>query len=130
MDCSLPDSSVHGISQARILEGGCHFLLQGDLPDPGMELASSAWQGDSLPLSHLGSPSETGLSTKEEVRPYPSYFSWGPLWPLPVTCVGRGLDLAFLSVVGSHGRVLGFPGVSDGKEFACNFGDQGSIPGF
>ena len=26
MDCSLPGSSVHGISQARILE--CHFLLQ------------------------------------------------------------------------------------------------------
>ena len=32
MDCSPPDSSVHGISQARILEylvTGCHFLLQG-----------------------------------------------------------------------------------------------------
>jgi len=27
LDCSLPDSSVHGILQARIL--GCHFLLQG-----------------------------------------------------------------------------------------------------
>ena len=30
MDCSPPGSSVHGLSQARILEGvGCHFLLQG-----------------------------------------------------------------------------------------------------
>ena len=28
MDCSLPGSSVHGISQARILEWVCHFLLQ------------------------------------------------------------------------------------------------------
>ena len=28
MDCSPPGSSVHGISQARILEVGCHFLLQ------------------------------------------------------------------------------------------------------
>ena len=28
----------------------------GDLPDPGMEPATSAWQMDSLPLSHLGSP--------------------------------------------------------------------------
>ena len=44
--------------------------------------------------------------------------------------MGGGLDLAFLSVVGSPGRVLGFPGVSDGKEFACNFRDQSSIPGF
>ena len=29
MDCSPPGSSVHGISQARILEWVCHFLLQG-----------------------------------------------------------------------------------------------------
>ena len=38
MDCSPPGSSVHGILQARILEG-CHALLQGDLPNPGIELA-------------------------------------------------------------------------------------------
>ena len=35
MDCSPPDSSVHGISQVRILEWV--FPSQGDLPDPGME---------------------------------------------------------------------------------------------
>ena len=29
VDCSLPDSSVHGILQARILEYGCHFLFRG-----------------------------------------------------------------------------------------------------
>ena len=27
MDCSPPGSSVDGVSQARILEWGCHFLL-------------------------------------------------------------------------------------------------------
>ena len=32
MDCSPPCSSVHGISQARTLELGCHFLLQGIFP--------------------------------------------------------------------------------------------------
>ena len=105
----------------------CHFLLQGTFLIQRWNL--HLLLGKEI-LYHLGSPSETRLSTKEEVRPYLSYFSWGPLWHLPVTCVGRGLDLAFLSVVGSHGRVLGFPGVSDGKEFACNFRDQGSIPGF
>ena len=34
---------------------GCHFLLQGDLPDPGMEpllLGLLHWQAGSLPLSH------------------------------------------------------------------------------
>ena len=29
MDCSRQASSVYGISQTRILEWGCHFLLQG-----------------------------------------------------------------------------------------------------
>src|SRR5574341_2275885 len=28
MDCSLPGSSIHGIFQARVLERGCHCLLQ------------------------------------------------------------------------------------------------------
>ena len=29
MDCSPPGSYAHGIFQARILGGGCHFLLKG-----------------------------------------------------------------------------------------------------
>ena len=35
---------------------GCHFLLQGDLPKPGIKLVSPAWQADFSPLSHWGSP--------------------------------------------------------------------------
>ena len=57
VDYSPPGSSVHGISQARIL-GGLQFLSSGDLPNPGMEPASPAWQADSLPLSPQGSPIE------------------------------------------------------------------------
>ena len=37
---------------------GCHFLLQVNLPDPGIKstsLASLALAADSLPLRHLGS---------------------------------------------------------------------------
>ena len=48
MDGSLSGSSVHGISQARILELGCHFLLQGNLPDSEIEPTSASpaidWQ--------------------------------------------------------------------------------------
>ena len=55
MDCSPPSSSVHGIFQARIL--GCHSLLQGNLPDPGINPPSLALQVGSLPLSHQGSKS-------------------------------------------------------------------------
>ena len=53
MDCNLPGSSVHGISQQEYWSGW-PLLSPGDLPDPGMELVSPAWQVDSSPLSHLG----------------------------------------------------------------------------
>ena len=57
MDCSPPGSSVHGISQARILE--CHFLLQGIFLSQGANLHFLHWQADSLPLSHQESPLNT-----------------------------------------------------------------------
>ena len=38
MNCSLLGSFVHGILQARILEGGCYFLLQGIFPTLGLTL--------------------------------------------------------------------------------------------
>ena len=41
MDCSPPGSSIHGMLQKRILGMGCHFLLQGDLPNTGIELMST-----------------------------------------------------------------------------------------
>ena len=49
MDYRPPGSSVHGILQARVLSG-LPIPSPGDLPDPG-----TAWQVDSLPLSHEGS---------------------------------------------------------------------------
>ena len=56
MDCSPPGSSVHGISQARILE--LPFPSPEDLPDPEIKPESHLlhWQVDSLPLHCLGSP--------------------------------------------------------------------------
>ena len=53
MDCSPPGSPVHGISQVRILEWVA-ISFSKDLPDPGIEPTSPAWQVDSLPLNHLG----------------------------------------------------------------------------
>ena len=56
MDCSLPDSSVHGIFQARILEWVSYsrgiFPIQGLNPHLWHLLH---WHVDSLPLCHLGS---------------------------------------------------------------------------
>ena len=89
MDCSPPDTSVHGDSPDKNSGMGCHALLQGifptqlshissgfftswanreaqeywsvwpipspgDLPDPGIELGSSALQLDSLPAELPG----------------------------------------------------------------------------
>ena len=48
MDCSLPGSSLHGVLQARVLEWVAIFLLQGNLPDPGIEPRSPAFQADAL----------------------------------------------------------------------------------
>ena len=39
IDCSQPGSSVHGISQARMLEWVA-MPSSGELPDPGIEIVS------------------------------------------------------------------------------------------
>ena len=60
MDCSPPSFSVHRIFQGRILQWGCYFLVQGIFSTQGLNLHVLHllhWQADSLPLSHLGSPS-------------------------------------------------------------------------
>ena len=54
MDYRLPDSFIHGILQARILEWVA-FPSPGDLSDPGIEARSPALQADSLPTEPPGS---------------------------------------------------------------------------
>ena len=81
MDCSPADSSVYGVLQARIqdytvfsnnnnkysvllnnysviiiiiMEGILPFPFPGDLPDPGIEPRSPAFQADSLPSEPPG----------------------------------------------------------------------------
>ena len=56
MECSPPGSSVHGISQSRLLEWVA-MLSSRDLPNPGIEPTSPALQADdSLPLTSSGEP--------------------------------------------------------------------------
>jgi len=54
LDCSLSDSSVHGILQARIQERVA-WPSSADLPNTRIEPSSPALAGGFLPLSHLGS---------------------------------------------------------------------------
>ena len=55
MDCSPPGSSVHGISQARVLEWVA-ISFSRDLPNPGIEPRSPELQADSLPSEPPGEP--------------------------------------------------------------------------
>ena len=57
MDCSLPDSSVHGILQAIILEWVA-IPFSRDFPDPGIE----AREGNGTPLQYscLENPMDGG----------------------------------------------------------------------
>jgi len=56
MDHSPPGSSVHGILQARRRVGN-HYLLQGNLPIPGIKPGSPAVEADSLLSEPPGKPS-------------------------------------------------------------------------
>ena len=53
MDYSLPDSSVHVILQAMVLEP---FPPRGDLPNPGIEPESPTLRADSLLSEPPGKP--------------------------------------------------------------------------
>ena len=59
MDCSLPDSSVHGNSPDKNIAVSCHAFLQGNFPaqewNPHL-LCLLHWQVGSLPLALPGSP--------------------------------------------------------------------------
>ena len=52
-------SSVHGISQARILQWVA-ISFSRDLPDTGIKPASLGWQADSLPSEPPGKPCARG----------------------------------------------------------------------
>ena len=72
MDCSLPGSSVHGILQARMLDGvGCHALLQGIFPTQGSNpclLCLLHWQAGSLP------PAPPGNNESDMTETHPGRF--------------------------------------------------------
>ena len=70
MDCSPPGSSVHEISEARILEGVALSSCRGSFWPRDRTGVSHLryWQVDSLPLSHQGSPEYKELEAYEVSR--------------------------------------------------------------
>ena len=55
MDCSLPSSSVHGISPMQKQQGGFPFSPQGELLHPGIKSASPALAGRFFTIEPPGS---------------------------------------------------------------------------
>ena len=66
MDCSLPGSSIHGISRQGYWSG-LPFPSPGDLPNPGIELRSPTSQVDALSFEPLGKPYMQSTSCKMSV---------------------------------------------------------------
>ena len=89
MDCSLPGSSVHGISQGRILERVA-ISFPADLPDPGIKPGSPALQADSLPTEPPEKPEVYLLSPNANIWTSPS--------PLPVSSVALPISQNGISV--------------------------------
>ena len=85
MDCSLPGSSVPGISPGKNTGVGCHFPLQGDLPNPETEPTSLALTGGFFTDEPPGKPPTKNLAI---------IFSW------PVSCTAD--TASFLSLSGSE----------------------------
>ena len=56
MDCSPPDSSVHGDSPGKNTEVGCHALLQGIFPIQGSNPGLLHGRQILYQLSYQGSP--------------------------------------------------------------------------
>ena len=102
MDYSPPGSFFHGIFQARTIEWVAISSSRGSSRPRNWTCIFSLlhWQVDSLPLSHLGSPTKTKALL---------VIKWNKHFPVLVC-----LD--------------GLPQWLSGKESTCNAGDMSSIP--
>ena len=63
MNCTTPGYSIHGDSSGKNTGVGCHALLQGNLPHPGIKLRSPALQVNSLLSEPPGKPKNTGVGS-------------------------------------------------------------------
>ena len=85
MDCSPPDSSVHGDAPGKNTGVGCHALLQGIFPTQGSEPGIPHCRWILYHLSHQGSP--------RMLEWVPYLFSRGSSWPRSrkgVSCIAGG----------------------------------------
>ena len=76
MDCSPPGSSVHGISQARILEPAAISFAEGSYWPRNQTLVACTGREILLPRSHLWNPSLNRNRSKNSIwKIFPPYFA-------------------------------------------------------
>ena len=139
MGCSPPGFSVHGIFQARILELGCHFLLQWIFLTQRLNPGLPHCRQMLYHLSHQGSPQWP------KVKPIYD-FSWGQWWMVSAVSVILLVSLLTTCEVAngstwscwSQDTLIHMPDIDtgwslpsglSGKEFSCQVGDVTLIPG-
>ena len=88
MDCNPPGPSIHGISQRRILEWGCHFLLQGIFLTRGSNPCLLHRQVDSLLLSHQ----EAHVSPKKDLKQHSHSSQVWVRWCTPHPSLRKSLE--------------------------------------
>ena len=105
---------------------GLPFPSPWDLPDPGIEPRSPALQVDSLPTEPLGKPYlskpklNLGLGNYSVDRECNQFSPWLRVWDI--------VNSSSLKWVVARGIEYRLSCSSNGKESACDAGDQGSIP--
>ena len=95
MDCSPPDSWVHGDSPGKNIGVGCHFLFQGIFLTQGSNLCLLHWQVDSSLMSLQGSPKIPPLGLRNPTQ----HLSRGIMLQGGQSCPSKG---EFPSLGGCH----------------------------
>ena len=70
VDCCPPGSSIRGIPQVRILQWGCHFLLQGIFPTQGSNPGLLHCRWVLYHLNQQGSHTHTRTHTHTHTHPW------------------------------------------------------------
>ena len=115
MDCSPPDSSVHGDSPGKNTEVGCHALLQGIFPTQGSNPGLPHCRWILYCLSHQGSP-------PGKLIPWPPSITHLPL--ALATAEGWSCFCVYLSPPGPprpHSLTHCRPGGSQWWQISCTF---------
>ena len=118
MDCSLPDSSVHGISQARILEWVAISHSRG-----------SFWPRDQTRVSCISCSGRWILYHDSTWEAWLRAEAMALLSTFSITDFASSVSISSSYLPHLSLAKRGFPDSSVGKDSACNARDPSSIPG-